>query len=73
MQNGNRHSQSQLHLFVLLKKVKKPQVNKPSELSHQMQQRLLGVDLIQDLPCEHLQKGLLVQDKVMLATRLSRL
>ena len=36
--------------FVLLKKVQRPQVNQPSELSHQMQQRLLGVDLIQDLP-----------------------
>ena len=39
------HCQSQLHWFVLLKKV-----NQPSELSHQMQQCLLGVDLIRDLP-----------------------
>ena len=72
-QTTNGHSQTQLHWFALLKKVEKPQVNQPSELSHQMQQRLLGVDLLPDLPQQLLQKGLLVQDKVMLVTRLSRL
>ena len=49
-QTTNGHSQSQLHWFVFLKKVEKPQVNQPSELSHQMLQRLIGVDLIRDLP-----------------------
>ena len=49
-QTTNGHSQSQLHWFVFLKKVEKHQVNQPSELSHQMLQRLLGVDLIRDLP-----------------------
>ena len=49
-QTTNGHSQSQLHWFVFLKKVEKHQVNQSSELSHQMLQRLLGVDLIRDLP-----------------------
>ena len=49
-QTTNGHSQSQLHWLVLLKKVEKSHVNQPSELSHQMQQCLLGVDLIRDLP-----------------------
>ena len=49
-QTTSGHAQSQLHWFVLLKKVEKSQVNQPSELSHQMQQCLLGVDLLRDLP-----------------------
>ena len=74
IQNGNGHSQSQLHCFFLLKKVKEyPRIISLQNYLDQIQQRILDVDLIQDLLYQHLKKGLLVQDKVMLATRLSRL
>ena len=49
-QTTSEYSQSQLHRFVLLKKVEKSQVNQPLEWSYQMQQSLLGVDLIRALP-----------------------
>ena len=73
VQNRNGNSQSQLHCFVLLNKVQRPQWNHPSVLTHKMQQRLFCVDLIQDLLEQHLQKWLFLQDEVMLAIRVFRL